>query len=100
MRPVYQLLCFDCGTQPLSLPEFERQNAHPLVDWRCPMCGGVASFDDEAYERSLHIRPSMWGRLVRRVRRFFLRDRVYAVPKLSRVGGAEVPPETDKERER
>lgn len=44
---MYQVICQDCGKQPLSEENYTKQLNHPNAKWRCPCCGQDAAWDDE-----------------------------------------------------
>lgn len=53
MTEVYQVICPQCGTQPLTEDDYTVQMYQPDERWKCPKCLGVAEFDDAAWEASL-----------------------------------------------
>lgn len=42
----------------LTEEECIRQMEQPWATWRCPRCGGEASWDDQNYEESISDEPS------------------------------------------
>jgi hypothetical protein len=44
-----------CGTQPLTMEQYQRQMSNPHATWRCPCCRGDAWFNDELSEKAMGI---------------------------------------------
>lgn len=41
-----------CGTQGLTIEQYERQLRNPWATWRCPCCGGGAQYNDDLSEKA------------------------------------------------
>lgn len=50
----YVVICHSgrgcCGIQPLTYEEYMAQLARPNSKWSCPVCKGMASWDDDSLE--------------------------------------------------
>jgi hypothetical protein len=51
-RPYFGIQCGQCGPVPLIEEERERQ-MRSKEGWKCPRCGGAASWDEQRYRMSL-----------------------------------------------
>ena len=41
-----------CGTQGLTQEQYAQQLSNPWATWRCPCCGGGASYNDDLSEEA------------------------------------------------
>lgn len=46
-----------CGSQPLTEAQYLAQMDRPDSAWHCPMCGGLAEFDDYKSEQLWEASP-------------------------------------------
>lgn len=56
-KPYARIVCVDsgigglsCGPVDLTYEQYDYQMDRPDQGWYCPLCGGIADFDDDFFE--------------------------------------------------